>query len=234
MSIGKIVTDNITQSTGSLYKTKQSAARLLAEFASTPACLEGLNTLGSYNRGFVKKCVVKNAAKLSCEEFERLLDKRSVIIPYKELSEIQSIFIGNRFGESSNEIINNYLRTGEVPTDHKYWNKETIEKIVKKIRECSKKLSLDKDYAVYRGVKNLDFLPGAGETFIEKGFMSTTASKNVAERYCQHGSIIEVILPEGTNVNLNPDDLEILLNNNSRFKVLSKSGLSAKLLLLND
>lgn len=190
--------------------------------------LKGLDALGNINTTLVKKI-----NPMGTDTFNRLYSLRDEVVTPFEKDNISSIFIGNRFGESSNEIINNYLRTGKLPENHQYWNKDTILKRVEEIRNLSKKFELDDNYLVKRGVKNLDFLPNKGEIFTEKGFMSTTASDKVAQKYSGFGAMVDIILPKGTNCNMNAQDCEILLNNGAQFKVLEKGNIHAKIQLLN-
>jgi ADP-ribosyltransferase exoenzyme len=125
-------------------------------------------------------------------------------------------------GEKGFEKINTSLRNGNPPGEH-----------AKRLSSAIEKHRLTQDTIVYRGVGNTlskqiadkwrDREPGDPPiTFVDKGFVSTSQSKKVAESFSKN--TITIKLPKGHNALPIVDrkmahESEILLNRGSKFKV---------------
>lgn len=144
---------------------------------------------------------------------------------------ISGKYQGLFFGQGSftpNVVVNNYLRTGKIT--HTNFNKENISDIINSAHKVMEKTKLPHDTILYRNVRNFDHIPEVGETFVEKGFVSTSINKLLASKY--GGRQIKIYAEKGVGCIPNEIDLEILLKENSMFKVLSKTDSHIELLLL--
>lgn len=149
------------------------------------------------------------------------------LLSQRERGNYGSLFIGQ--GEfTGNVVVNNYLRTGKIT--HESWNLQQIENVVKSARNAMNRIKLPHDTILYRCVRDSDFIPEVGETFIEKGFLSTSINRSSAFKY--GGKLIKIYARKETGCIPNLIDFEILLKDHSKFKVLSNDGFSYELLLL--
>lgn len=149
------------------------------------------------------------------------------LLNQRERGNYSRLFIGQ--GEfTGNVVVNNYLRTGKIT--HESWNLQQIENIVKSARNAMNRTKLPHDTILYRCVRNSDFIPEVGETFIEKGGLSTSINRFSAFKY--GGKLIKIYARKGTGCIPNPMDFEILLKDHLKFKVLSNDSFSYELLLL--
>ena len=101
-----------------------------------------------------------------------------------------------------------------------------------------------KEQTVYRGVPASQFADEilaleVGETYSDKGFMSTSKSQNVASEFAKdNGVMLELEVPSGLGIGISlaylsqkPDEEEFLLNAGLEFEVVSKNGNNIKLKL---
>ena len=140
-------------------------------------------------------------------------------------------YLGLFFGQGNftpNVVVNNFLRTGKIT--HSNFSKEKILEIITSAHQVMKKQKLPHDTILYRYVRNIDHIPEVGETFIEKGFVSTSINRLLASKY--GGKQIKIYARQGTGCISNENDLEILLRESSKFKVLSKTDSHIELLLI--
>jgi hypothetical protein len=126
--------------------------------------------------------------------------------------------------------INSYLRN---PSFHLYFN-EVYNKIIKNMWNlCTSAPAFDKDYILYRFIKEDSFLSGIkiGQIFIEKSFMSTTRDPFYRSDMYSFGFIlIKIHIPKnkkGVALSLEtsshfPEEQEIIFPPGSRFKLISK------------
>ena len=90
---------------------------------------------------------------------------------------------------------------------------------------------------VYRGLSGGDFTKAVmskevGDTFDDKGFMSTSYDKDVAKKFAgDNGAILEIQVPKGygksidvTSYSNKPDENEVLLNAGTSLRIVSKDG----------
>ena len=119
---------------------------------------------------------------------------------------------------------------------NKRWIKESNDEWIsrnddetKEWNKMMKEIKLPHDTILYRNVRNLDHIPEVGETFVEKGFISTSINNLLTSKY--GGKQIKIYAEKGVGCIPNEMDLEILLKENSTFKVLSKTDSHAELLL---
>lgn len=149
------------------------------------------------------------------------------LLALKEDGEYERLFFG-QYDESPNVVTNKYLRTGVNTSES---TTEEIENIISSAKTMMNKIRLQHDAILYRGVQDFNNIPAIGETFIEKGFTSTSAKKFATGYY--GSKMIKIIAPKGTKCIPSLPFIEILLDAGTNFKVLSKTDDLVELLLLN-
>jgi hypothetical protein len=126
---------------------------------------------------------------------------------------------------NDNKQINPYLRNNTPHTD------DTIKEKVATLSGCLRKATVPENIIVYRGidVKALeDYFGGncmdaIGKDFVEKGFLSTSMVKKVAQRFSK-GALLKIAVPRGSNgayVGTISEKLEaeILFNRNQNIRI---------------
>ena len=143
--------------------------------------------------------------------------------------EERKLFVGT-MPSSPNVVVNEYLRKGIIVNDK--FDITKIRKIISDANLTMEKFNLEHDTVLYRNTRDLSFLPQAGEIFVEKGFTSTSASPELASLY---GPLrIKIYAKKGTKCIPKEQYWEIMLKNNSQFRVLYNDGHYAELELLQQ
>lgn len=168
--------------------------------------------------------------ELTKSDFVGLISKQPFIVKTRNprIRSYDSLFIGHRGGQSTNEGVNTFLRTGEIPWHlHK---KEALEEIIDSAHFAMQKSKLTKDTILYRYVEDMDYLPKVGEIFTEKGFLSTGFDKSLIGTYGR--KLITVKVPKDTPyvVDINGSYGEVLLLDGLSFRVTQKSDFGAELI----
>lgn len=172
---------------------------------------------------------LKEFSNVDKETFKTLLKERPWIKQLLgdedcEAVTYQDLFVGHH-GGSPNEVVNAYLRTGEI---HPNWTKADIEEIITSAHYAMSKTRLPKKTILHRRVNDISYIPERGGNFTEKGFLSTSINDDLIYGY---GDIhINILVPEGTPCIANGGYSELLLENGLTFKVLEKGDNYATLL----
>jgi hypothetical protein len=155
--------------------------------------------------------------------FDYLLSIRPYIKSVKGDEYLQGMykkmFVGRCWGRSPNERVNAYLRTGQIGNEPGALNR--VNDIIDSTHYAMQNSKLPHDTMLHRGVKDLDFIPAKGETFTEKGFLSTSAKYLSTTGY--GNKTITILAPKGTPCLADGQYYEILLKNGLDFKVIEKS-----------
>jgi hypothetical protein len=122
---------------------------------------------------------------------------------------------------SMGEDVNDYLRTGT-----KY---PKAAGVIKDLDSVFSAASLSESIRTFRGVDKWAWsdLTGklkVGDTFEDKGYVSTSISKGLAAGYSSGGGIMTMLLPKGSKVQPlsgNKGIGEVLINRNSKFEVVA-------------
>lgn len=139
------------------------------------------------------------------------------------------LFLGHCGGFTPNEVVNTYLRTGKIHPD---WSKAEIDEIITSAHYAMSKSSLHKNSILYRYVTDINYIPEAGETFIEKGFLSTGINPEYLGGYGK--KLVKIYVPKGVPCIANGSYFEVLLKEGCEFEVLEKSDNFATLLYKNS
>jgi len=169
------------------------------------------------------------------------------VTPTKQLPEYQRVGIEQTpltprekavvgyYTEEGSRAINLALRAGKTPEDVHGW------KIVESLDSATMSGTLTKDTVLYRGLHGDNPISklNVGDEFVDRGYVSTTSAKNIADRFVnvfkspdtehkRDGDFVQVRLPKGAHV-LATNDLnhlgedEYLLPRGTRFRVAHKS-----------
>lgn len=221
----------------SLLATKPKICKInIAELRLAPK-LEGdvVQISKQANRGI--KFVPEEYLEIDRNSFNCLLKERPWIKSLKtneyDFDSYADLFVGNCKGSTPNEVVNTYLRTGKI---HPNWTKSEIEEIITSAHYAMSKSSLHENSILYRYVKDIDYIPKAGESFIEKGFLSTGIDPEYIRAYGQ--KLVTIYAPKGTPCIAEGSYFEVLLKEGCEFEVLKKSDnfvdLLCKNIKLND
>lgn len=186
----------------------------------------------SLNLGLdIKKDIEYDKLKKLCKkvmeneiDFEMLLKHKKYMIGQKSLGMIQYYTLQGSY------IMNQYLRNNTIYKDKNIFLENLISPMWNLIKESPE---FDKNYTLYRFIKNDDFLRNLkiGETFTEKGFMSTTRNPFYGSEDYDFGTIlIKVNIPKNINgvalcletISHFPEEQEILFPPKSNFKLIKK------------
>ena len=140
------------------------------------------------------------------------------------------------------EGINSILRSGGdlASASRDSDLEDDLEDVVKQIDSAMKPITEQR--ITYRGT-SIDYVPDVGETFVDKGYFSTSRAKSVAMKFKgqgDKGANVDVVLPVGTKVldMKNSIEKETLLPRGTKFKVVSKKkitvGWRVKIEVVND
>jgi len=129
-----------------------------------------------------------------------------------------------RYIQTLGTTVNNYLRTGRLSSNDSV---QQIDEIVSGLDSAFAKASLPQPLTVYRGVPNL---PETWPTTPDKAYVSTTASREIAENFAHHGTVVEIDLPAGyPAIKGATQEQEILLPRGAQFEVVSREPYALKL-----
>lgn len=107
-----------------------------------------------------------------------------------------------QYNIDDNPLVNDYLRTGEVPEDYfgiktEEEMKEELDKQIENLENLINNNKLEEDTTVYRGVPPIYDDKVIGDTIDDLAFQSTTTEPYTATEF--GNNILEIQLPEGYN-----------------------------------
>lgn len=181
------------------------------------------NAIGEFRKAFAR-----GSTEDLFDRTDRLMKEFSVSqLPPQEYEALQ------RYTGSSYKYINRGLRKGEV-SSLSASDVSTINGLDKAFENAK---GLSKDEVVSRGVNaNMESLLTPGTIFQDKGFVSTTIREGSSFGLLT----MKIIAPKGTKgiyvegLSLHAGEKELLLNRNSKFKILQKVGSTIYAEVVND
>lgn len=157
-------------------------------------------------------------AKIEAEKQSKLYNELRKLAPQPTNEESKALGF---YGGSGYTHLNSNLRH-----DHKYADKEPM---VKNLDAYLAKSEIIEEITVYRGVKGeyakiLKSVVTTGSKFIDRGFMSTSTNKGIADNF-ESGLLMKIKVPKGArgaaiaDYSGHPNEKEVLLPRNSTLTV---------------
>ncbi|MBI2020141.1 DUF192 domain-containing protein [Candidatus Daviesbacteria bacterium] len=170
--------------------------------------------------------VVSGIRWVKPEKFEGETQKALSFDDASEANKWRDKIRGSKMGSEERATLRDYIGFGNTMTNtylrQGYKKNPLLLNKISALDSLIQKTTIPNDVIVYRGTENLDL--SIGDIFIDKGFLSTTLTSNMARLFVTNkGALFKIHVKAGTPVTLGQDkELELIFGRESKFIVKDK------------